>query len=139
MEENNLKPYLLAVDPGRDKIGLAVLTQNGIVIEKSVVAAPDFADNIAMYMGQHHPEIYAVGDSTQSKFVFDILSAVVASEVLKISEKGSTLEARELAWSQNPPHGFFRALPKIFWPTPPDVDAWAAVIIGRRALSKIKK
>jgi len=139
MEDKPQKPFLLAVDPGSDKIGIAVLTRDGEIIEKSVIPRTEFAQSVSDLITRHKPETFAVGDSTFSKFAYDALSAVVKKEVLKVSEHGSTLEARDLAWKENRPGGLYRILPKIFWPTPSGLDAWAAVVIGRRALAELKK
>ena len=137
MENTNSQPFILAVDPGRDKCGFAVLTRDGVIIQKAVVLADDFAVRIADFINTFKPEIYAVGSGTHSRSAFDILKSVVDQDVMVIDETGSTLQGRELAWMENPTSGFIGMLPKVFWPTPPDVDAWAAVVIGRRALRKV--
>ena len=139
MEDTSQKPFLLAVDPGSDKIGIAVLTRDGKIIEKSVVPRTEFTQAVSEIITRHKPDAFAVGDSTFSKFAYDALSVVVKKEVLKVPEHGSTLEARDLAWKENRPGGLYRILPRIFWPTPPGLDAWAAVVIGRRALAELKK
>ena len=139
MEDTSQKPFLLAVDPGRDKIGIAVLTRDGEIIEKSVIPRTEFAQSVSELINRHNPDAFAVGDSTFSKFAYDALCAVVKKEVLKVPERGSTLQARDLAWKEIPPGGLYRILPRIFWPTPSGLDAWAAVVIGRRALAELKK
>ncbi len=127
---------ILAIDPGRDKLGLAVLDADGGIIEKSVIQRDDFPDAISEIINRLQPSLFAIGDGTGSDWVFNATSATVQGKVVRIPEMHTTLEARELAWKESPPGGIFRILPKIFWPIPPDLDAWAAVVIGRRAIEK---
>ncbi len=125
---------ILAIDPGREKLGLAVLDTSGRVMEKSVISRTHFSNAIAGLIEMHKPSMFAVGDGTGSEWVYEVLSSLDKGQVELVPERGTTLEAREMAWRANPPGGFWKILPKLFWPTPEDIDAWAAVVIGMRAL-----
>jgi len=127
---------ILAIDPGREKLGLAVMDSDGEVIEKRVIARDKFSDILSELVNRHHPGIFAIGDGTGSGWVLDVVHALGQGEVRKIKEGGSTLEARDLAWKINPPGGIWRFLPRILWPDPQELDAWAAVVIGRRAIGE---
>jgi hypothetical protein len=129
--------HIIAVDPGREKLGLAILDMTGEVVEKMVVMIADVPDALQRLTDQYHPDILAVGDGTGCDDFLEKSAAFNFSKIIRIPEKNTTLEARELAWKENPPGGVWRVLPRLFWPSPPDLDAWAAVIIGRRALSQL--
>ncbi len=132
------KACVLAIDPGLHKFGLAVLDADGEVIEKSVVTMGDFAQGVLGLIDRHHPDLLAMGGGTGSGWIAGALSAASVKEIHQVDERNTTLEARELAWKENPPGGLWRLLPKIFWPTPGELDAWAAVVIGRRALKETR-
>ena len=129
-------PYILAVDPGRDKIGLAILDLSGNEVEKRVIPAGEFDEVLDELENRFDLSMLAVGDGTESDEVLGKASARNFPRIISVPEKGTTLEARELAWKEHPPGGLWRILPRLFWPTPRDLDAWAAVVIGRRALEK---
>ena len=134
MDESTSVSKIIAVDPGTEKFGIAVLDFSGKVIARSVVFKIKFPDTIADLIIRHKPKILATGDGTGSDWAFDVLSSLRTGEVIRVDERKTTLDARELAWKENPPAGIYKILPKIFWPTPTELDSWAAVVIARRAL-----
>ncbi len=127
---------VLAIDPGRSKLGVAVLDLEGNVIEKCLVSKAEMSDEFSRIVTTHSPQIIGIGDGTGSEWTNTLLTSLGYSDVRIIPEKNTTLEARELAWKENPPGGLYRLLPKLFWPTPADLDAWAAVVIGLRLLAE---
>jgi hypothetical protein len=127
---------ILAIDPGIDKFGLAVLDLSGGIIDKKVILKEKFSQEISVMLDRYNPGALITGDGTGSDWAYGVLSALGKGKVVRVDEKNSTLDARELAWSENPPGGIWKLIPKFFWPSPPDLDAWAAVVIGRRALKK---
>jgi hypothetical protein len=128
--------YILAIDPGRAKCGLAVLDYDGNVIQKMVLPVEETLTAIALFVQQYTLSQILIGDGTGSDAIVKQAEQLLPGHISTVREKGTTLEARELAWMENPPGGIWRFLPTIFWPAPRDLDAWAAVVIGRRALSK---
>jgi RNase H-fold protein (predicted Holliday junction resolvase) len=128
--------YLLAIDPGRDKCGLAVLTSDGGVVQKLTVKIDEVADKIARFIDAYDPISVCIGDGTGSGNIRKLISGLYKGTVSTVPERGTTLEARELAWKDSPPKGLWKLVPHIFWPTPPNLDAWAAVVIGRRFQNK---
>ena len=128
---------IFAIDPGRNKIGVAILDSSGECQARDVIPKDKFAGVASEYILQYRPNVIAIGNGTGSDWVFGVMSAFDI-HVIRVIEIGSTLEARDLAWRENPPGGIFRILPKIFWPIPPDIDSWAAVVIGRRVTDIFK-
>ena len=113
---------------------MAVLDLNGGVVIKVVVGIGQIEHAISDLVEHHEPERIVVGNGTGSEEVIRLAEKLAPGKVSRIHEEGTTLEARELAWRENPPGGLWRILPRLFWPTPRNLDAWAAVVIGRRAL-----
>ncbi|MFH1675579.1 MAG: hypothetical protein ABIC40_01045 [bacterium] len=133
----NTTGVILAVDPGRDKCGLAVLDSDGNIIFKSVCARNSIITQVESMVENFKPEFIALGDGTGSKEIKNEIGVKEDIEILSIPEKNTTLEARELAWNNKAPCGIWCLIPKLFWPSPPDCDAWAAVVIGKKALAII--
>ena len=129
------KTYLLAIDPGRDKCGVAVLDSNGEVAAKSKCKRERFEEVVKKLMEEYKPSRAAVGDGTGSGEIIKLVEGLMPGKVTVVKEKGTTLEAREMAWKEKGSRGM-RWLPKIFWKDPEDLDAWAAVVIGRRNLKE---
>ncbi len=130
------KIHVLAIDPGRDKIGLAVLSARGDIEEKLVVFRGEFEHALRRTIGEYSIDRIVIGGGTGSDWVKEQLERHGVESVIEVGEEGTTLEARELAWKENPPSGLWKLLPKLFRPTPRDMDAWAAVVIGRRAIGE---
>jgi len=127
--------YILAIDPGRDKLGIALLDSRGAVAVMRVVLRDDFPAVLRGLGESYRPETIAVGDGTMSDWVREKASEAGFERIVLVPERNTTLEARELAWKEDPPCWIWRMLPRLFRPTPADQDAWAAVVIGRRALT----
>jgi hypothetical protein len=131
---NDIKAYLLAIDPGRCKCGIAVFKRDCSVIYRANMPTENAQAVLVEIIDRFHPGLIAVGNGTGSDTLCSMVKELEGIELIVVPEKNTTLEARELAWQENPPGGIFRILPKIFWPNPSDLDSWAAVVIGRRAL-----
>ncbi|HEX9744829.1 MAG TPA: resolvase [bacterium] len=130
------KKTLLAIDPGRDKCGVAVIDEDNEIQFRAVASKPDFRQAVIDLIGVFHPARVVIGDGTASEEVKHIVETFYAGDIISGQEVNSTLEARNLAWEKNPPVGLIRMLPRIFWPQPDGIDGWAAVVIGRRNLDE---
>ncbi|MFA5034903.1 MAG: pre-16S rRNA-processing nuclease YqgF [Candidatus Margulisiibacteriota bacterium] len=126
---------IVAIDPGKDKCGLAVLANDGTVKERRVVPRDEIvAETVAAYR-QHAPFAVVIGKSANGKTLQKelTLKGIVTTAV---PEKNTTREARTRYWLENPPRGFWRLVPVSFRFPPVPVDDFAAVIIGERYLTK---
>lgn len=128
---------IIAIDPGSDKCGIAVLAMTGIIIFRRTAARSDIEQILRELHLRYEPEKYSVGDGTNSAMISKMVEKISGVKPDMIPERDSTLEGRSLAWDVNPPGGIFRILPRIFWPLPKDIDSWAAVVIGRRSLQQL--
>jgi RNase H-fold protein (predicted Holliday junction resolvase) len=129
---------ILALDPGKDKCGLAVLDADGHVLEKAVFARKDLSKIIPRYPHQYTLTFLVVGQTATGKEVEQELSRLdLRVNIIFVSEKNSTLEARKLYWRLNRPRGLWLLIPTSFRTPPVPIDDYAAVIIGLRFLNKM--
>ncbi|MBO4400908.1 MAG: RuvX/YqgF family protein [Selenomonadaceae bacterium] len=125
---------ILGIDPGRDKCGVAVLTDGGEIIFQSVIATADLEPTLKNLVAQNELELAILGDGTTHKAAEKILRTVGLS-VKIVDEKHTTEEARHLYWEKNPPRGWRKLLPTSMQVPPEPVDALVAEILVRRFLS----
>jgi len=122
---------ILAIDPGKEKCGLALADGAGKIVEKLVVGRAAIAQAVAA----RPAEIVLIGDAAYGQAVKAELPA--GTLVLFIPEQNSTREARVRYWQVNPPRGFWRLVPTSFRFPPVPVDDYAAVILIERYLRSL--
>lgn len=129
----------VAIDPGRDKCGAAILDYSGAVLHRESVSVDALWDRIAFFFTKF-PEAdhIAMGGGTGSKRVLASLehSAVKNLPVSVVDETDTTMQARAKYFLEYPPRGLMRLLPRGLRVPPRPVDDFAAVIIGERFLKK---
>ncbi len=125
---------VVAVDPGRDKCGLAMLGADGQVLRRAIVPRERAAEIAAQWA--RGADAVVVGRATTGREVARELEAAGVQRVEMADEKGTSLQARELYWLANPPCGWRRLVPRSFLVPPVPVDDWAAVALGRRYLKQ---
>ena len=125
--------YVMGIDPGRDKCGVAVLSAAGDIKFQRVVATDELADVIKTLSAQFELSTVILGDGTTHKFAEQKISDAGLSFKL-VDEKHTTEEARRLYWQKNPPTGWRRFLPTSMQVPPEPVDALVAEILVKRFL-----
>ena len=127
---------ILAIDPGKDKTGLAVMDRQVKVAEKKVVKSLRLLDEVNDLLKKFDIKNIIVGDGTCAKECRARLYAL-PFDIIFVSEKNSSYEARKLYFNDHPPAGILRLIPRglLFPPVP--VDDYAAVVLGRRYLNAI--
>lgn len=126
---------ILAIDPGKRKCGLAVLEPSGQIRLKRVVSRANIIEDImAQTLAFDIAEI-VMGNTAFGKQIIQELSAARRQFTIHyVSEKNSSLEARQRYWQDNPARGFRRFLPLGLRLPPRPIDDYAAVILGERHL-----
>lgn len=125
-----------AVDPGRDKCGVAVLDQSGAVLDKFVVRTDSFVGALRHCLQEYPHSHVIVGDGTGS----EDLQARIAEEfpdltLELIPEQRSTERALELWRDVEPARGWRRLLPRsLRFPLRP-IDDFAAWVLAADYLS----
>jgi RNase H-fold protein (predicted Holliday junction resolvase) len=128
----SLPTVVLAIDPGRDKCGLAVCAP-GRVLHREILPVDRLIERVRALVADHGVDVILVGDQTGSEDVLAGLSGL-AIPVQLVAERDSTLAARQRYFKDNPPTGFARFLPHGMRVPPVPYDDYAAVLLAERYL-----
>lgn len=123
---------LLAIDPGREKTGLAVVLPDGSSPLHEIVPAADLAAHVAALRERFGFTVVVLGDRTSSAEARSQLAALGGLAVVAVDEHRSTEEARSLYFRENPPRGLGRLFPAGLRTPPGPIDDYAAWILGLR-------
>lgn len=125
---------VLAVDPGRDKCGLALVSDEGVEF-RAIVPAVEIGLT-CRYLLQQHPEAQViVGEGTGGASVRAAIHTVLPEvAVSAVAEAHSTLRARERYFQDQPLTLWQRLLPAGMRVPPRPVDDYAAVVLAEEFL-----
>ena len=133
-----LEAYVLAVDPGRDKTGVAILTKTAQLVMMDIVHTDsvmrELQSLLRMYAGV---SVLVCGNGTNHKAVGTIVKNLAEEQgkaFTFVNEKHTTEEARRRYFEVYPPTGWRKLLPKGMLYPPVPVDDITAWIIGERWL-----
>lgn len=128
---------IAALDPGRDKCGLAVLHGDGHTLWQQVIATATLVAQVAALQVQYGFTVLVSGNGTTSKKAAVALQQALPALQIEIRDEYRTTElAREYYWQAHPPTGWHRFIPLGLQVPPVPVDDFAAVILGRRYLQQ---
>lgn len=134
--KNNAPDIIIAVDPGREKCGIAVVQKPNAVIHKAIILTKDIAAAILKLTVKHNIYTVVVGNGTSSgelnKNLEELKIAGKIEEVISINEYRTTDMARIRYWQENPPQGWRRLLPVTMQVIPVPVDDYVAVILAEK-------
>lgn len=127
---------VIAVDPGREKCGIAVVHQETGVVYKNVVAAGTIVQAVQQLAELHAINTVIIGDRTGSKATRVALERITVNGksliVISTDEHRSSEEARRRYWQENPPGGLKRLIPTTMQSPPGPIDDYVAVILAER-------
>ena len=127
----------MAVDPGRDKCGMAVLDGQGEVLWRQVIETSALEEIARARAEEFLPACLILGNGTTSKAAEGRLKSALPKMTVKVvDEYRTTDEARKLYWQVNPPRGWRKFLPVTMQVPPEPVDDLVAVILARLELDK---
>lgn len=125
--------YLLALDPGTEKTGAAVLTETGELCRKAVVPTDDLPTVCRRLHDTYAYAVLVLGDGTNSRRVADSLRAFCRERGIEqavVDERYTTEMGRRRYWRHTQRRGWRRFVPTN-WQAPPEpVDDYVAWIIG---------
>ncbi|MBI4858882.1 MAG: hypothetical protein HY815_01205 [Candidatus Riflebacteria bacterium] len=128
---------ILAVDPGREKCGLAMLEPDGRVLWHRIVTRSDLEAEVATLGTDPAVEAIVVGSGTSSGPLVTLLSKACGGDRVRVvDETNSTLDARALYFEDNPPRGLWSLLPRSLLCPPVPIDDYAAIVLGQRFLKE---
>jgi RNase H-fold protein (predicted Holliday junction resolvase) len=133
---------ILAIDPGREKNGVAVVTMEGAVFYQNVIATEQLLSAIEELLIDYKIDKIIIGNKTGSKeFITNMKKAGILEKVegiIPIDEHLSTEEARQRYWEHNPPTGLKKLIPLTMQTPGVPVDDYVAVILAERYFKRNK-
>ena len=124
-----------AIDPGREKCGVAVVDEDGRVLEQAVVATVWLADELVARADKFRPERILLGNGTTSHAAEETVRAAVPGIPVEIVDEYRTTDDAKIAyWKAHPPTGWRRFFPTSMQVPPEPVDDFVAVILAQRYL-----
>lgn len=135
--------YVLGVDPGRQKCGLAVLTSEGICVARSVVPSEQFEESLGSAVRHYCPSAVVLGNRTAAGEVRKCLERVLgtgdqAVPIHMVEEHLSSEEGRRNYLLSNR-RGLRRFIPLgLQWPPEP-YDDYVAEVLVRRYLGATRR
>ena len=132
------KITILAVDPGRDKIGVAVVDGEKNVYFKEIIPSEEFETYIRKVVNKYNIDIIVIGDGTGCQQIKDILVKFLNKKisVQTVVEDFSTTEAEKRYLKENPRTGWKRLLFFADWKPEKPVDDYVAVLLAERYIDK---
>jgi RNase H-fold protein (predicted Holliday junction resolvase) len=133
----NADPHrvVLAIDPGRGKVGAAVCAP-GAVLARIVVSPDALAGLVKDWQARYGVTEIIMGNRTGSDEAVAALAGVIGVPLRRVEEAGTTLRARARYFVEHPPRGLRRLLPRSLQTPPEAYDDYAAVLLAEAALTE---
>jgi RNase H-fold protein (predicted Holliday junction resolvase) len=130
-----MKKVIIAIDPGREKCGIAVAEKISGVLYQKVINTIDLISVVKALSEEYQVSAIVMGNGTSSDKAKKQLEAVSAEKniTLQLVDEYRTTDAAKIRyWQANPPTGFRRLLPTTMQVPPVPVDDYVAVILAER-------
>lgn len=134
---------ILAVDPGKDKTGCAVVEEDGSLVVKKVVPTVSYEKEIGLLLSRFPVRAFIMGNGTRHQEMKDrsekLLKAMEREiPVIMVDEKYTTEMGEAWYWKDHPARGLARLIPRGMRTVPVPVDDYVAWIIGNIYLGHVK-
>lgn len=126
---------VLAIDPGRQKCGMAVLDGEGGLIERRIVSRGELPEIVRDWCDHYQPDLLLLGTGTGSRDLLQPLGALPVP-LRRVPERETTRRARHRYFADHPPRGWRRLIPRSLQTPAVPVDDYAAWIIAERFLQR---
>jgi len=132
---------LLALDPGSDKVGTAVLSFSGEEKEKTIVKKEELLDHLAEIFNNYQIKEIVIGSGTGAEAVKEMISSSYPDlKITFVEEEYTTEEAQARYLEEKPMSNYEKLLRKVIsWKVKKPLDDYAALIIGEKYLKKLDK
>lgn len=131
-----MNQIIIAIDPGREKCGIAVVHQQEGVFIQQVINTAELKTVVQKLSIEYNTSKIVIGDRTSSREAKHNLESInIDDQMLTIAlvdEHHSTDQARQRYWQANPPKGFKRLIPVTMQVPPRPIDDYVAVILAER-------
>lgn len=127
-----MKIMILAIDPGSDKCGLAVLDYNKYVHYRGIIATPTIETYLQDLLNKLSIESIIIGDGTHSAELKEKFENQFAREVTTVDESHTTEEAEKRYRAEN--YGLVLKILStiVSWKPGKPVDDYVAIILAER-------
>lgn len=134
-----MKKRYLAVDPGREKCGLAIVNEEGQAQWLQILNVDEFETRLKCLLVEGSFNEILLGSGTGKDALLKIFHKLMTGKkIIIVDEKNTTLLGRELYWQYNPPKNWKRLLPEKMRPISEPIDCYAALAIALRWLQENK-
>ena len=124
---------VLAIDPGKEKCGLAVVDRDKGVLKKKVGLSLNLEEEIREMIKDYCPSLIILGDRTGSKEIKrSLIEANLGLDIREVDEHLSTWEAEKRFLKENPPRGIWRLIPQSLQIPKEPFDDYVAVILAEK-------
>jgi RNase H-fold protein (predicted Holliday junction resolvase) len=134
-----VEEVILSLDPGKDKCGLAIVSDTLKVKLRKVIKTTEVVKEVEEAVTSHQPQKILIGSGTFSRKIRETLKNVhahIPREV--VDEKYSTEQARRRFFRENPPRGLWRLIPTSLQVPKEPVDDYAAVVLAEKYFGAYK-
>lgn len=130
---------IVAIDPGTNKCGYAVVDSNLNVLQREVTLAERIINRIKNSFKVYKIEKIILGNGTNYKQIENKLKNYFPRlKIILIEENFSTLEARKKYFEVYPPRGISRLIPLSLRVPPCQYDDFVAVLLAEKYFKNIK-
>lgn len=128
---------IIAIDPGRDKCGVAVVQADNRVLERQIVPRATALEGLQKLIFRFPDAVLVLGNATTSRALREEITQLFPQTAIQMQdETGSTLEARDLYWVEHPQRGWRRFWPQSLQMPPEPIDDFAAIVLAQRFLAQ---
>ena len=131
-----VRDRVVAIDPGREKCGVAVVHREQGVLFKTLVATAELVGVVDGLVTTYKTATIVIGDRTTSQAAQAELIGICYEgqpvTIIPVNEHRSTDEARRRYWREHPPQWLKRLIPTTMQVPPCPVDDYVAVILAER-------
>lgn len=128
---------VLAIDPGREKCGIAVIDSETGVLVKEITASASIGQRVNTLYNTFKPNNVILGDGTNSRTILRVLDIYSQIKIELFDEKNSTMLARMRYFKDNPPKGLRKLIPITMQTPPVNIDDYAAIILAESFIESL--
>ncbi len=134
--EKHSKKWILAIDPGSDKVGYAVVYYDLSHGEMGIAYVSEMHRVFKKFCEMSPaPEAVIMGNGTAAAVLCRLYNDQDLEPPVRFAEeKNTTYKARERYFIENPPTGFWKIVPIGLQLPPCPIDDYAAWLIGEKYL-----
>lgn len=136
MDNGKIQSCVMAVDPGKKKCGLAVVSASQGILYRSVVPCEDFGPAFREAYQKHSPRTVLLGSSTGSKEIAEVIEEEIKLPAELVDERHTTELAKMRYFKEFPPRGLWKLVPLGLQTPPTCYDDFAAVVLAERYLEE---